>query len=269
MYLNELILNWKKVQNYIDSDYEEQSFVHFIKALNSYLYLLNNPKFSAKKDSKSGFDISHEIFSPTYLEDMITMILKPSGLLSNPTLKLNYQSFNYNLHFKTMSFIDSIIKHQLDFSTSEPVFSLCMEMNFQYRPVSKKVFAKDNFVIPLMIFYIAKNLKHDNIKQIREFDYLLTLCNPQVKFYVICETIEQKSINEIDFCRDKLFIIKKSLETDDFKGIDLGVVLSLQKQILEAIKEKLLKSPDFVAQGCIAPIQYEEPTIVIEPGNDQ
>jgi hypothetical protein len=112
-----------------------------------------------------------------------------------------------------------------------------------------------------MIFYISKHLTSKNLKQIKEFECFAKMSNPKAKVFAICETIDNKAINNIDFCKNRLFILKSCTDTDGFKEINPEVSLALQKKILDTIKEKQIKNIDFVKQGCINPVKFAETEI--------
>ena len=129
MYYNEVLLSWDKVLKSLNAEYNMENFEAMAKALSSHLQYLKNPKFLFKnKDFENGFQESDPVFSISYLHDIISYLLKPSGLLNEPSLELSLQPFNYNMHLKLSSFSNIVAHNQIEFESSDPVFSLCIKM---------------------------------------------------------------------------------------------------------------------------------------------
>lgn len=255
MYLNELILNWKKVQTLMDDEVNEENFEQLVKTFNTYLTLLNNPKFRvSNKDTQNTFEPNHPIFGPSFIEDLITYILKPTGILNNQSLQLAFQPFHFKAQLRSYSFMDALLKHEISFSNSESIFSLSMKMDLQYRPFNKKVFAKQAVNIPLMLFYICKDLSRFDLLRVDIYREQLKVSNPNALLTVICESVEKECIPLIDDYKRNLFILKKCVKNNDFTEIAPDVVFALSNLINDYIKEKYINNTDFIKRGCSNPV---------------
>lgn len=254
MYLNELTLNWKKVQSILDNDETENILKNFISQLNIYLGMLSNPKYTLPEGKvKTGFPLYHKIFQPFYIYDLLETILKPTSVLENPILSLKEQTFNYDIKFNTDSFLDAVMKPGFKFNTTEKVYSLCMEMDLNYRPVKKKIFSKDKVNIPIMVFYIVKMMNKYDLYNIHALQHQIKCSNPNAFLAVICEELTDEIASQINSIKPILYILRKITNTENLQDISLDVVLSLQKSILDYTRYKKMSDIDFIHQGCLNP----------------
>ncbi len=267
MYLNELILSWKKSLVHLESEYTDTTLEEFMNSLNSHLTLLKNPKFLYHpREAENGFKANHPIFGPIFIRDLVNLMLKPTGLLINPALQIEFQSFNYNMHLKSMSFVDTLIRHQISFECSDPVYSVCMKMDLQYKPGNKKMFTKEAFNYPLMIFFVFRNFGKAEFNQVELVKQQIQSSNPNAFLSVLTETVDKNSMNVIANHKHDLFILKKSFNNNAETGYSFDVVKALQSKIFEYIKEKHIEFPDFVKTGYYNP----QPEILSEtPINPQ
>jgi hypothetical protein len=265
MYLNELILSWKKALNLLEADFEKNTVELFTDAMNSHLNLLKNPKFLYHpREAENGFKNTHPIFGPTYLRDLINLLLKPTGLLINPALDTDFQSFNYNMHLKPMSFIDTLLRHQICFDTSDPVYSVCMKLDLQYKPAQKKMFSKEFISFPLMIFFIFRNYGKQEFNQVELLKQQLLSSNPNAFLCIVTETIDKNAVNYYTNHQKDLFILKKSLSNNTENEYALEVVQALQTKIFDYIKAKHIEYPDFVKKGFYS-VQPDNTTVQESP----
>ncbi len=258
MYLNELILNWKKVQTILDNDQTENQIVRYISHLNIFQSMLLNPKYSlSDHKSKTGFPMNHKIFQPYFMHDLIEIILKPTGILDNPMFSLKEQSFNFNIRYNSESFLESIQKPSFCYETTEKVYSLCLQLDLNYRPSTKKVFSKDKVNMPIMVFYIVKMMNKYDLYNIHALQHQIKTSNPNAYFAVMCEEMTEDIVDKIDSIKPILYIFRKIINTESLKELSLDVVLSLQDSIMENTRYKKLSNLDFVHQGCSHPYVEE------------
>ncbi|HPK40607.1 MAG TPA: hypothetical protein PKZ69_03210, partial [Candidatus Cloacimonadota bacterium] len=248
MYYNEVLLSWSKVLKSLNADYNMENFEAMAKALSSHLQYLKNPKFLFKnKDFENGFQESDPVFNISYLHDIISYLLKPSGLLNEPSLELNLQSFNYNMHLKLCSFSNIVAHNQIEFESSDPVFSLCIKMFMQYKAVSKQGFKNDSFKYPLLIFMVFKSYGKKEYNQVDVIKQQLFKCNPNAYLGVIAESIDKNAANYILNKNTNVFILRSGHNYDS-RHLQ-RVLFNFRTKIYNYLNERQIDFSEFVKNG--------------------
>ncbi|HPY95840.1 MAG TPA: hypothetical protein PL063_01360 [Candidatus Cloacimonadota bacterium] len=248
MYYNEVLLSWDKVLKSLNAEYNMENFEAMAKALSSHLQYLKNPKFLFKnKDFENGFQESDPVFSISYLHDIISYLLKPSGLLNEPSLELSLQPFNYNMHLKLSSFSNIVAHNQIEFESSDPVFSLCIKMFMQYKAVSKQGFKNDSFKYPLLVFMVFKRYGKKEYNQVDVTKQQLHKCNPNAYLVIIAESIDKNAANYILNKNTNVFILRSGHSYDN-RHLQ-RVLYNFRARIYNYLNERQVDFSEFIKNG--------------------
>ncbi|MDX9869412.1 MAG: hypothetical protein RBS92_01690 [Candidatus Cloacimonadales bacterium] len=248
MYYNEVLLSWDKVLKSLNAEYNMENFEAMAKALSSHLQYLKNPKFLFKnKDFENGFQESDPVFSISYLHDIISYLLKPSGLLNEPSLELSLQPFNYNMHLKLSSFSNIVAHNQIEFESSDPVFSLCIKMFMQYKAVSKQGFKNDSFKYPLLVFMVFKRYGKKEYNQVDVIKQQLHKCNPNAYLVIIAESIDKNAANYILNKNTNVFILRSGHSYDN-RHLQ-RVLYNFRARIYNYLNERQVDFSEFIKNG--------------------
>jgi hypothetical protein len=127
------------------------------------------------------------------------------------------------------------------------LLSLSLKVEFQYRIAGKRNFIKDEFKIPLLLFFVHKTLNPHHIFQIEHYAALSKNCFSASQTFVLCETLGDCSSCNIQDLPLKIFALKSTEVKQNFE-ISNDILEKLDRAIKNAInalpEPNLIKEPE-------------------------
>lgn len=254
MYLNELLLYWQNVDAVYDNidEYSEEFIPNFIKEISLYTEQLSiNKKFTYSERSKTGFTPDHDIFKPYYIFDILLQILKKYNITdSTRGLSLRKRYFHTGLSLNNDSFISAIKKPYLKYSFSDNYYSLCLELDLQYRLAMSKSFTKIKIYVPLIVFYIRNYFTNYDVENIKKLKNDIQALNPNALILCLSEYIEKTYIDCLSPIKNDIYVLRKAYK-GTYKHIDLNLFAQIESKIHKFITERSASIEDIVPYGNI------------------
>ena len=258
MYLNELVLNWKKVETAFQTK-SEAPIISIVTAVSEYTKHLSNPKFSQQKEKGIGFPEEHDIFKCLYLDDIVERLLEEVGIKTTTSKKGNVTGGIYLKHraFSTALRLENNTLHNqkhsptLDFQTSEKYLHLGLEFDMQYKIVDKKNLAKTKLNIPLIVFYIEKCFTESSFREIEQLKKDTVALNPSALLFCITESVDKKLIKNYADIREIVYVTRGGFKGEAFKPLQPQVFLSLYSKLLQFTQKEVVSFEKYVPFGHI------------------
>ncbi|MDD3052039.1 MAG: hypothetical protein PHR06_12965 [Candidatus Cloacimonetes bacterium] len=196
MYLNELLIKWKKVDAYFEkekkADFENREetsnfYVGLASIINDYLVELSNPKYNFTNTGKKGFKKSADIFKPEYINDILTLIFEKLNISELPGVSWGYQSYTIKQRILPKRICDLTEAKEYSGEESHEILSLVQGIDLQYRAIGKKKFIKYNLKLPIIIFNINSSLEEEDFILMDFYAKQAKAVYDQSKYIVITE----------------------------------------------------------------------------------
>ena len=251
MYLQEIKLKWENFER--SAARNEENNEELTKALNDFTKVLSNRKLKFSQYSKKGFKKNSQVFSPSYLANVISIFIERSGITEHKGINWGFQSFSTNLKFNPKNLCSIEKDPAYEFSASPEFLQLAQKMDFQFRIHGKRNFKKYEITLPLIVFHIVKNLTPD---EFIKFDYYAKVAkNTFEKSHtvIITETLDTDFVPDLSFSPiDVVFILRKQQKSKTEEEISLEVIDAIEKKILDFIHEQERKSEAYKNTGIIS-----------------
>ena len=232
MYLNELIINWNKVEVALQET-NDSPISAMVSAISTYTKYLYTPKFKYSSVKKCGFSDDHDVFKVHYLYDIIEKILNQVGVRDEKKgMFIDYTTFHTGLSLERDTFKKQCVDPNLDIHSSSKYFYVGIELDVQYRlATQKKAMSKAKINIPLIVFYIEKVFTERCFANIRELRKDMVKMNPNAKLLCITESYDKKHLVNYSEIEDILYVVRCHYKNDEYKDLQPQVFLALYKKI--------------------------------------
>ncbi len=254
MYLNELMFGWRNVESILDEENEsrEDIIVSLVNAISTYTEdLTANKKFHYTEKSKTGFSPEHEVFKPHYIIDIIELIFKINKITdSTKGLSLKKRYFHTGFTLKKDSFQNTLKKPYLKYVVSDSYYSLCLELDLQYRLTAKKFFNKIKVYIPLIVFYVKNSFNNYDIENIKKLKQDITGLNPNALVFYLTEYIDKAFIEQMEVIKEDIYVLRKAIK-GSFSPLDANLFKDIQDRITHYLTEENLSIEEIISLGNI------------------
>ena len=250
MYMHEINIQWK---NFIKAITEKNtSTEQMVQALNLFLKALSNKKFKFNPTTKNGFKEDSPLFSAIYLNDMISVFIKRTGVTENKGICWNYGPFSANLRFNPPNFNTMGKYPTYEQDDSVKVLQLCQKLDFQFRISGTRNFEKYQTTLPLIVFYTFKNLTEDDFTKTEYISRTAKTTFEKSRSIIVTETLAEDFVPTLKASPiDMIFILSKKFQSFGINEISTDVVDELEKKITKYIFEKEEKNEEFKISGVI------------------
>lgn len=239
MYLNELKLKWKNFEKVLND--KETSKEMLVKELNVFLKNLNNRKYKFTEISKKGFKPKSELFSPRYLDDLISYFLTKKNIMNNLGIQWGRQKFSTGLYYNPISFgaMEKSLNYEVE--DSPDFLALIQEIDFQFRITGKRRFNKHQLHLPLLVFHTFVNLGHDDLIRSEYYANMAKATFTKAKTIIVTETLDKELTPDVrSLPIEAVFVLRKQYYGEELKPISVDVV----KEISELIDSLLARRDD-------------------------
>ena len=250
MYLHEINIQWKNFIKAIKG--KNTSNEQMVQALNLFLKALSNKKFKYNPVTKNGFKEDSLLFSAMYLNDMISVFIKRTGVTENKGICWNYGAFSANLRFNPPDF-NAMRKYQkYEQDDSVKVLQLCQKLDFQFRITGTRNFDKYQITLPLIVFHSFKNLTEDDFTKTEYISRNAKTTFEKSRSIIVTETLAEDFVPNLKASPiDMIFILSKKFQSFGINEISTDVVDALENKIVKYIFEKEEKNEEFKISGVI------------------
>lgn len=231
MYLNELLLAWRKVDSVYDIKYKKSldSIVNAISEFTEQLY--SNPKFHFTEKTNTGFTPDSDVFFPYYIYDILDKIFRELDVTDEISgLSLKKRFFHTGMQIQKKSLVNTIKKPDIKFTQSDSYYSLCLVFDLQYRMNSKKFFTKTKVYIPLIVFYVKKSFNLEDLNQILKIKQEVKGFNAKAKVMCISEYADKKYIEHFEDIKEDLYFVRTGF-LGEYRDINVDVCKFIKSQI--------------------------------------
>jgi hypothetical protein len=227
MYLNELILNWGKVETAC-SQMSDSPIMTLVSSVSRYTEYLTQQRFLTNEKKTYGFPAEHDVFGDYYLYDIVEHLLSSAGIKGGERgLVIKRNLFTSGVKLKIDDYESMTQKPTLEFSSSEKHLYVGLEFDMQYRLASRKNFQKATLYIPLIVFYIRKHFCLHSFKEIKQLRQDIMSLNPSAQIYCLTETVERKHLRQFADIQDIVYILRASCSDEPFKPLQPLVFLKI------------------------------------------
>jgi hypothetical protein len=249
MYLNDLILNWNKVELAIKES-ADSPISTIISSVSEFTKFLGTAKFKHQPNKKCGFPDTHDIFKPYYLYDIISLLLEEAMIATTEDyLKLGKREFSTKIRLIANPFKKQIDKPYLEIFTSDKYFNVGLEFDIQYRLTGRKNYSKSVLYIPLIIFYVEKQFTLESFKEISKLKRDMYLLNPHTLLFCICESVNKKLISHYQSLEDDLYILRGNFTSDPYRDFIPEVFQNIYIKLLNFAHNELPQFDKIVPFG--------------------
>jgi len=257
MYLNELLINWKKVETSLE-DTTDSPISTLVSAITTYTKFLSTNKFIYNDQKKCGFHDDHDVFKAHYLFDMLDRILADVGIKDTQRgLIVRNRAFNTGFVLEQGTFPVQSQKAKLDFQSSNKCYYVGLEFDMQFRLANRKFFNKGKIFIPLIIFYIEKCYNEDSFNEINQLKKDMVCLNPHALLFCLTETVDKKFIHLYSGIEDCLYVLRACFKNDPYKDLQPQVFLSFYNKLLNYVKKEVFSFENIVPFGHVDLVNRE------------
>lgn len=250
MYLNELKLKWKNIEKLPQE--KKITIEIIVKEFNRFLKNLNNNKFKYVEATKKGFKPDSELFSPLYLEDLISIFLAKKKILSNQGIEWGRQSFSTGLQFNPISFVELENSPNFEIDASPIFLSLIQNMDYQFRITGKRRFNKFQVKLPLLVFHTFVNLDQSKLIKSEYYANMAKATFGKAKTIIVTETIDRQLTPDIrSLPIEAVFVLRKQYNDEQLKPLSTDVVEKLSEMIDSLLVGRDDVSANFLETGII------------------
>jgi len=253
MYLNDLLINWEKVENVIFQT-KELKIATLVEAVSTYTKYLATPKFKYNTTRKCGFIDDHDVFKTYYIQDIVMLMLEEAGISEDHKgVKIKARPFcnGLSLQQNTYDILSQKPYLELTYSNNRHL-SVGLEFDFNYRLTDKKAFSKAKIFIPLIIFFIEKHYTEKNFEELSQIRRDMVVLNPNAKLICITESVDKKLIRNYTPIKDNLYVLRCNFKNDPYKDLQTHVFSQLFKELLQFASKEVATYESIVPFGHIS-----------------
>ena len=250
MYLNDLLINWEKVEVEIAKT-SEQPILTLVSALSVYTKYLTISKFKYNTTKKCGFIDDHDVFKPFYIHDVVELLLKEAGICEDQKgLKIKGRPFctGFSLQHNSYEVQSQKPYLELTYSDSRPL-TVGLEFDFNYRLADKKVFNKTKIFIPLIIFFIEKHYNEKHFDEIAQIKKEMIILNPNTELICLTESVDKKLIRNYNSIKDNLYVLRCNFKNDPYKDLQPQVFMNLYNKLITLVSKEYASYEPIVPFG--------------------
>ena len=252
MYLNELLINWNKVENAI-AENNDSPISTMITAISAFTKILEAPKFKYNQEKKGGFNDDHCIFQASYLYDIVDVIINHAGINNDEEqgLLIRNNSFQTGFKLQRNSFTKNVDKPRYEILNSQKCLHVALEFEHSIKLISKKNHFKTKLYIPLICFYIEKVFTKRSAELIIQLKEDAAKLNQNAVVWAVTETIDKKYLDQfIDF-EDFLFVLRPNKNENEFNELQPMVALNLLDKLTKFITKDDNAIEHILHYGCL------------------
>ncbi len=250
MYLHEINIKWQNVEKSSQGD-DDDSLESLVNSINEFINALSNRKYKFNNSTKNGFKGDSPLFSGLYLDDLISFLIKKTGVLEQKGLSWGIQTFDTGMRYNSIlrDNKDSELFHKEE---SSEILSLVQQFDIQMRIHGKRNFEKHLVNLPLITFYTYNTLYEDDFIKTEYFANLARQSFQRAKAVIVCESLAD-GYNPIlkGSAIDSIFILRKGYQSKALDHIDIGVVEELLAKIQIYLMGRVIHNGDFAENGII------------------
>ena len=249
MYLNELLLNWKKVESTFDQD-SESPITMIVNTVSEFTQYLAQPRFIWSEKKNSGFMSDHAIYQSHYLVDIIEKLLYASGIEQNSDcLKISIKPFTSAIKLENDIYRNQSNRPVLNSIQSASNLSVTLEFDAQYRLIGKRNFVKLDLCIPLMVFYIDKYYNEKSFIEIKKLQNDIKTLNSNALLFCITESVDRSYLRSYEEIKDMLYVVRANFKNSGFNHLQPQVFLKIFAKITNFINGDLMTYDKYVPFG--------------------
>jgi len=249
MYLNELILNWKKVEATFDQD-SESPITKLVNTVSDYTHYITQPRFLWVEKKTYGFPADHDIFQSYYLYDIIEKLLYSTGLeLNSESMTIMNKPFTSAVKLQNDTFRNQLSRPVLDSNNTASYLTVALEFDVQYRLLGKRNFVKLDLSIPLMVFYIEKFFNQHSFIEIEKLRKDIYTFNSNAILFCITESVDKNYLTQYEEIKDILYVARANFKHDGYNHLQPQVFLKIFGRIANFINGELMTYDKYVPFG--------------------
>ena len=250
MYLNEIKIKWGNFEK--ESENIETSNEILINTFNEFLKKLNNKKFKFVKTSSKGFKPDSELFSPKYIDDLISVIMQRKSILKHSGIVWGKQQFTTGLQLNPSSFLDLQDTPNFEHGQSPELLVLTQHVNFQFKIAGKHRFNKYLINYPLIVFLTFRNLTQDDLIKSEYYATMAKKTFSKSKLIIVTEMLDTGIIHDIQTSLiDTIFVLRKQFVDDVLNPISTDILNALEQKIDNLLEERFDLTDNFIETGLI------------------
>ena len=251
MYLNELLINWHKVETAFHLNKNSRLSV-MINAISAYTKNLTNPKFRYTSAKKFGFTEDHDVFQGHYLYDIVETIVKEAGIKEGKnSLYIKNKPFHKSIKFENFTYKKGTDKSKFEFYSTGKYYHVGIDFDFNYKLINQKYYNKAKLSVPLIVFYIEKHYNDKSFEEIKQLKKDTIAINPNALFICLTESVDRKYTKYYEEIKEHLYILRANYKDDPYNDLQPQVALALFNKIYNFTYNELTTFDKIVEFGNI------------------
>lgn len=254
MYLNEILLQYRKLEEVFNQEADDYDSYYdsLAAAMTSFTDYLESKRYNYNRTSKIGLKKSSPVLSSSYLDDLLSTIVKRQSILTNKGVEWGKQPFSMDLMFAPESFC-AMEKDPNFCCKDSPYFNqISQKIDLQVRATGRKKLSKITVTLPLLIFIVHKKLHSEDMIRIEYYARKAKETFSKSKLIVICETLDVNFSEEsLDPSIDVIFILRKRKAMRRNGTIHADVIKALSERINSYLYEQTDEENNYKDTGII------------------
>ena len=231
MYLNELLISWRKVETAIE-EAKEFPISAMISAISNFTRVLTVAKFRYNSTQKCGFKENHDVFQGYYLQDIAEVILEVAGIKEDKQgLFIKNRPINTGFRLEQNSFKKTINKPKFEFFSTGKYLTVGLEFDFNYKLIAKTHYNRVRICVPLIVFFIEKVFSERSFEEINQLKKDTIAINPNALLICLTESVDKHFIHLYNEIEENLYVLRANYKDDEFKDMQPQVGLSLYNKL--------------------------------------
>jgi hypothetical protein len=250
MYLNEIKLKWMQFEKEAKSENVTNEIL--LKALNTFVKTLSNRKFQYVASSGKGFKSDSQLFTPYYIDDLISLFMNKKEILNHLGIIWGKQSFSTGLLLNPISFRSLQDSPNFEVGESSEFLMLVQQIDYHFKIHGKHRFNKYLLNFPLIVFITLRNLTQDDLIKAEYHANLASRTFSKVKIVIVAETLNKDITADIrSLPIDSIFILRKQYNDEDNNPFSIDVINALEQKIDSLLAERHDALDNFLETGVI------------------
>ena len=259
MYLNELLINWKKVETSIEESKESPIWA-LVSAISTFTKYLTLAKFKYNPTKKCGFTEDHDVFQGHYLYDIVEAILNSIGVKNEEHgLKINNKPFNSGFRLERASYKKLAEKPKFEFFSSGKHLHVGLEFDLNYKLTSKKHYNRVKILVPIIVFYIDKYFSERSFEEIKQLKKESVAINSNALLICVTESVDRKLLHLYTEFTKHLYILRANFKDEGYNDLQPGVCMNLQHKLQNFVNKEYLPFERIVKLGALEMNRKEKP----------
>ncbi|MCL2062910.1 MAG: hypothetical protein FWG98_00865 [Candidatus Cloacimonetes bacterium] len=231
MYLNELLINWNKVESAIEES-EDSIIEEMITAISTFTKGLTVAKFKFNQAKKCGFTETHYVFQGHYLYDIVNKLLDLAGITENSFgLYVKKKNFHTGFRLERDPYKKITSKPKFELFTSGKYLNVGIELDFNYKMIGKNHYTKSKILVPLIVFYIEKHYNEKSFIEIKKLQNDVVAINQNAMLICLTESVDKKYLNQYAEIEKYLYVLRANFIDDTYNDLQLDVIMCLYDKL--------------------------------------